>query len=99
MGGNIISLADRRAGRLASGKAKCLACKHEWVAVVECPAVDLECPECGCNRGVYKGAFTASEGDAVFTCNCGNTLFEYIAKRDGRHFPMCIGCGEWAVME
>lgn len=77
-----------------SGSAKCLACKHEWVAVTEITNSegyqgDLECPECGCHRGQYVWPFQGPPEEEVWTCiHCDSQLF--MITRPGTR---CVGCG------
>lgn len=51
----VINLAQAEADREPhlSGKARCLACKHEWVAVAPVGVVWMECPACTLERGRY----------------------------------------------
>lgn len=76
-----------------SGAAKCLACKHEWVAVVEGVLGEgypgaLECPSCGLRRGQYIWPFQGPPDEEVWACNCGGTVF--MITRPGTR---CVGCG------
>lgn len=72
----------------ASGEAVCLACKHTWTAVAPVGTAQLECPECGTERGVWKYPFSPAVGEELWQCNCGCELFYIIP--DGH---MCYGCG------
>ena len=59
-----------------TGKARCLACRHEWIAVAPIGTVELECPSDGC--GLPKGRFVAlcePDHGARWVCDCGNDLF------------------------
>lgn len=72
-----------------SGKARCLACKHEWDAVAPQGTLDLECPECATTRGVWKHPFSADVGQKLFVCNhceCDHFVIQ-------PHRVICIGCG------
>lgn len=76
-----------------AGEARCLACKHEWVAVAEAGpdgyAGDLECPACGVCRGQFKWPFKGPSAEEVWTCNaCDGVLF--MITRPGTR---CVGCG------
>jgi hypothetical protein len=72
-----------------AGLARCLACHHEWSAVAPMPCREmLECPSCGCFRGVFKHE-VVREGDR-FECFCGNFYF-IIASRG----TYCPNCGDW----
>lgn len=71
-----------------SGKALCLACRHEWAAVAPVGTVWLECPSCTLSRGRFVNA-VEREG-AHWHCACGNDLF--YATPDGFY---CPNCGVW----
>lgn len=71
------------------GKARCMACKHEWEAVAPSGTADLECPSCGLVRGQWIYPHTLDKGQLIFTCNtCGGTNFAI-----QRHRAFCVGCG------
>jgi len=72
----------------ATGKAQCLDCHHEWVAVAPIGEVWLECPACTLLRGRYVFPFVR-DGEE-WACNCGNDLFHI--KREGAY---CPNCGVW----
>lgn len=90
--GEVVTL-KRPGERWASGKAKCLACKHEWMAVYQVPLADIECPSCGVFRGQSKGPFNGPETHAVWVCNCGNSLLELYVDKQGAEELLCVGCG------
>lgn len=73
-----------------TGKARCIQCGHEWVAVAPVGTVFLECPECRTEKGRFIGACAPQEGTEVRECNCGNQLF-YLT-REGH---MCANCGTY----
>ena len=91
---SVVSLEDRRkqkeeATAHASGGARCLACKHEWVAVSPVPADQpFECPSCGAMKGLYTQLLSRNEHDH-FTCNCGCNFFHI--TRTGIYCPCCGG--------
>ncbi len=71
----------------ASGPAKCLACDHEWVAVVphEGTRHDLVCPKCDMRRGQFMYPFETDTGCVLFQCNCGSQYFTLVVlDKDGR---------------
>lgn len=70
------------------GKARCVACKHEWQAVAPHGTTWLECPECHIFRGRFVGQCERDEPH--WHCNCGNDLFYATAR--GFY---CPNCGEW----
>lgn len=74
------------------GEAFCLACKYEWQAVAPVGTLDLECPECGSDRGQFKHPFDVEEGATIWECGCGSTYFQLV-KEDYGHDLMCVGCG------
>lgn len=86
----VISLDQARKDREPHlcGMARCLACKHEWVAVEPSGTVWLDCPECSLERGRYIGPVQL--GGEHWHCHCGNDLFQ--ATKDGMY---CPNCGEW----
>lgn len=81
--GDVIQLRDAKPH--GTGKAVCLQCKHEWVAVAPVGAVSLECPNCETNRGVFKFLY---EPKAMYRCSCGNELFWITPEGH-----MCPNCG------
>ena len=68
-----------------SGTARCVGCKHEWIAVVETGTTELECPECGAWKGVLLGTYLPAER---WECGCECDLF-----RITRTGATCINCG------
>jgi predicted RNA-binding Zn-ribbon protein involved in translation (DUF1610 family) len=75
-----------------TGEAKCMACRHEWVAVVPYGTEEpLECPKCGTSKGKFKFPYSPPKGSAIWVCNCGNDLF---FKLSSGHL-MCPNCGEY----
>lgn len=71
-----------------SGKARCLAYKYEWVAIVPAGTTWLECPSCSLESGRFIGHFER-EG-AHWRCKCECDLF--YATSDGLY---CPNCGAW----
>lgn len=86
----IIELKNRKKEPTGSGPAFCMQCKHEWVAVVPTGTVNLECPNCWAMKGLLKYEYNLNEGDFIWTCKCGNTLF-YISDKG----TMCPNCGTY----
>jgi predicted RNA-binding Zn-ribbon protein involved in translation (DUF1610 family) len=72
----------------ATGKATCLACGHEWVAVAPTGTVFLECPGCRTDRGVFR--FPHERPGKHWACPCGFQAF-YITPEG----VYCPNCGEW----
>lgn len=70
------------------GRAKCLACRHEWEAIAPVGTIWLECPACTLERGRFI-AQTQRDG-LHWACNCGCDLF-YINETG----TYCPNCGVW----
>lgn len=68
-----------------SGKAYCLCCKHEWIAVAPIGVTRFECPHCHSEKGIWKYEFIP---ETMRQCKCGNQLF-YITPQG----HMCPNCG------
>lgn len=72
--------------RHLTGRAKCLACGHEYVAVCPEGADWMECPECSLQRVRMIAQVQVNEPHWV--CNCGNDLFHITQYR-----VYCPNCG------
>jgi len=69
------------------GPAHCIGCQHEWEAITPVGVVSgLECPECGCFKGVMT--HEVYDGDSGYMCNCGNDLM-----RINPQGAYCANCG------
>ena len=68
-----------------SGEARCIACKHEWVAVCPTSVAFFECPNCGLHKGSMK--FEVIRDGPHWKCNCGNDLFFMMPS--GMYCPVC----------
>lgn len=68
---NIVSFERTRADRSPhlSGRARCLHCGHEWVAVAPVGTTILECPSCRLCKGAYQG-LVAPSSSHVWICSC-----------------------------
>ena len=84
--GEVIDLDKRRFNPTLSGKAICLCCKHEWVAVVPAGTIELECPECSTMKGVMKYPCSPANR-VVWECGCGCQLM-YMTP-DGCYCHVC----------
>lgn len=86
---NIISLADAKAERMphVQGEAFYMRCDHKWRGVWPTGQTELECPGCHCMTG--RGVFDVAphKGALLFTCNCGNQLYNLL--KDRVHCPNC----------
>lgn len=56
-----------------SGEARCLNCKHEWVAVAPVGVISLECPKCSTLQGMFKGVSQTEREQ--WQCRCGEWMF------------------------
>ena len=75
-----------------TGEVRCLACRHEWVAVVPDTLEEpFECPNCGVNKGRFKYPYSPPKGCALWTCNCGCDLFYKLSSG----YLMCPNCGSY----
>jgi Zn finger protein HypA/HybF involved in hydrogenase expression len=81
----VINLDDHRPH--ISGEARCLACKHEWVAAAPIGTDWLECPECGTLKGRFIRHCEPEEG-IRWRCQCGNDLFQVYETG-----ILCPNCG------
>ncbi len=83
----IIDLTAEREKRQPhiSGKARCLDCRHEWVAVAPVGVTWMECPSCSLLRARY--VYPIREAKQHWICQCGNDLFHILV--DGCYCPNC----------
>lgn len=68
-----------------SGRARCLQCKHEWIAVAPVGTAWLQCPKCECENGRF--AAQVQRDGMHWHCKCGNDLFHITPE--GSYCPMC----------
>lgn len=72
------------------GPALCLACKHEWRAVIEIGdgtvLSKMECPACSAERGVF--ATHPQKDGGHWVCTCSNYLFAITPE--GVYCPCCM---------
>ena len=79
---NVVDLGQRRIEQAphSAGPARCLHCRHEWVAVVPAGSYHLECPSCGLMYGALIHAVHAAAGEYVIACSvCQCDLFFVMA--------------------
>ncbi len=69
-----------------SGKARCIACAHEWIAVAPIGEIWLECPARHGGRGIFKEHVDL--GGRHYVCLCGNYLWA-IHETHGLYCPSC----------
>lgn len=84
--GNIVSFDEYSPH--SAGKARCLDCRHEWIAVNRTGGRWIECPKCTLFRGRFVGQH--ERDDPAWHCQCNNDLF-YVTP-EGIY---CPNCGEW----
>lgn len=87
--GGVIDFEARKLERSPhrSGKARCLNCKHEWIAVAPIGTVDLQCTKCETFQGVFVGI--SATAFKQWRCQCGEYMF-FIDEIS----PYCVHCGE-----
>lgn len=88
MSDKVVDLSTRRivSNPHREGEARCLNCKHEWMAVAPAATINLECSQCGTFQGMFKGI--AQTEFAQWRCECGELVF-FIDERG----PYCCHCG------
>lgn len=69
-----------------AGKARCMTCGHEWVAVAPVGTFWFECGECHSMKGHYIYHCSPTRG-LMWTCNCGGIAFG-ITKDE----TFCLNC-------
>lgn len=91
---NVVNLADHRlrSKAHAEGEARCVNCRHDWIAIAPAGAYMLQCPKCELNTGAFLNAMHAAEGEEVLTCsNCGCDLF-FVMRPGVLRCHRCAGC-------
>jgi Zn finger protein HypA/HybF involved in hydrogenase expression len=81
---SVVRIEDRRPH--LGGPARCLECRHEWIAVAPIGTTVLECPACHADKGA-RLAMIEHDGPH-WTCVCGNALFFVMPER-----IYCPNCG------
>jgi len=84
--GDVVYLERGKDAPHLSGKARCLACRYEWVAVCPVGTHVLECPECACDGHMLGEVEYESRH---WRCDCGWFLFKISAM----HGAYCPNCG------
>lgn len=86
--GNLNNVIDINAHRdHLSGEAICLVCRHTWIAVAPCGTIQLECPACGIEKGVFSR--TAHCSPYLYCSACGCSHFSI----DTNWSAYCLVCG------
>ena len=89
--GDIVSFPERADPHL-SGEAVCLSCRHKWVCVAPVGVWQLECPSCGCMKGIFRLPVGADRHESSFVCKCGcEAMTVYFRK--GQTVIGCMNCG------
>ena len=90
---NLQAVREERGDGWLSGKAHCLACGHEHVAV--CPRGTetlMECPACGLVKAALM--YPVEPARPHWRCRCGSWVFCICASKDGRAGEVyCPNCG------
>lgn len=81
--GELVALDDKRPH--LSGKALCLNCSKEWVAVAPLGTTALQCPECGLLKGVFNAVCAPEK---AWQCGCG--CFHFLVSPQN---VICALCG------
>lgn len=92
---NVVGFPPRRkgSGAYVSGPARCIGCRHDWVAVAPAGATELECPNCGAEKGIWM-LLIAQHDEEHFGCPCGNQFLHII--RSGAYCPNCGLAWPWS---
>lgn len=90
MSAEIINLAEEKINRQPHmrGDARCIMCKHEWVAVAPAGTCELECPQCLAYRGYFMGAMI-TEDKVEYNCECGCNVYKIGSEQQ----VFCAKCG------
>ena len=96
MNDNIVSFPTKpeQEERWFEGKAFCISCKHEWMAVAEPGSTPFECPNCSAVKGHWKYECTPHKDTLIRVCQCGN---EYFLLTPEGHF--CPNCGIYQIYD
>lgn len=85
MSGKVIGIETARPH--LSGPARCLDCKHEFVAVAPVGTYCMTCPSCGADKAARFSMIDPPTD--VWVCNCGNQFM--LILFGGQVF--CPNCG------
>lgn len=82
-----------------TGKARCICCGNEFVAVAPVGVHNMECTQCGQMMAFFVYPIQPDTGDLVWRCdNCKCEAFSQII-RNGKHCFWCVGCGVYITPE
>lgn len=84
---NVVSLFHKKEHSFRSGKAHCVSCHHEWIAVTNDDSDFIECPNCRTHKGKFKYPFSPNDDTLIWKCQCGNPYF--LITVDGHFCPNC----------
>jgi len=77
-----------------SGFAVCIACRHEWMAVVPVGVIDLQCPSCNLPRGQMMNPAEVDAGFIIACTFCNSTHHQILTDEIGMPIGfVCVGCG------
>lgn len=85
---DVVELASRRKEPHLSGKARCAACRYEWVQVAPVGVDWMECPQCHLMKGRYLHPAIPEANEEIWQCACGCDVFMVTRK-----VIFCINCG------
>lgn len=92
----VVDLNSRRVVPHLEGKARCLACQHEWAATsalkLDGSHAGLDCPSCGTHRGVFKATVSPVRYWVCAACSCDVFMLDGDDPTKG-WWPRCISCG------
>lgn len=85
-----ISKAREARNPQRTGIARCIGCKHEWVATAPVGAPYVDCPECEAKMGRFIAPALLQPDEARVQCSlCGSQLFMVTAQL----VLHCVSCG------
>ncbi len=90
---DIVNINDHRTNPHMTGEARCVGCGHAWEAIAPIGTTELECPECGCIKGLFQHACRPDRGEC-FMCSCGCFDFMMRTNVEKETYAMCINCGQ-----
>ncbi len=84
----VIDMAAERIAREPhqQGPCVCVRCRHEWRGGAPEGTLNMECPACHLNTGIFAAIILPSED--IYGCRCGNIFFT--VTRTG---IVCVSCG------
>lgn len=79
---------------IPKASAKCIGCGYKWETrkIIDHETF-IECPSCGCKKGVLRESIQYK--GVIFVCSCGCDVF-HLDKKRGLY---CPNCGKVMTME